>query len=309
MNSLHHERENFRRDVLDGLSGDEKSLPCKWFYDARGSQLFDEICELPEYYPTRVETRIMEANGAEMAELLGENLILIEPGAGSSLKTRILLRHLRAPSAYFPIDISREHLEASAADLGRDFPSLLICPVVADYTQRVDLPLDDTDKPRAIYFPGSTIGNFWPDEAVSFLQKMRAVASTLLIGVDTRKDPAILRAAYNDSAGVTAQFNLHLLERINAELGGDFDLPNWRHRAIWNDGASRIEMQLVSQNAQNVRIAGQNFDFAVDEVITTEHCHKYSPASFEALAKRANWRVEQVWSDADSLFSVQLLRG
>ena len=308
MNSPESEREEFRHDVLNGLSGVPKSLPCKWFYDARGSQLFEAICEQPEYYPTRVETQIMRENGAEMAAMLGENLVLIEPGAGSSHKTRILLRHLRAPCAYFPIDISREPLEASAQELRREFPSILVCPIVADYTRRVKLPLGEDENPRAIYFPGSTIGNFSPRDAVEWLQTLRQIAPTLLIGVDTRKDAAILRAAYNDRAGVTADFNLHLLARINGELGGDFDLKKWRHRAIWNDEMSRIEMQLESQTAQNVAVVGRNFAFEEGEIITTEHCHKYSPPSFAALAKQANWSVEQVWTDEKSLFSVQLLR-
>lgn len=297
----------FHRDVLFGLRSPHKNLPCKWFYDERGSQLFDAICELPEYYPTRTEASIMRRNGAEMAARLGPGLTLIEYGAGSSLKTRILLRHLEKAAAYVPIDISREHLLRSAASLELEFPGLCVLPVAADYTKPFDLPIPK-DAKGAVYYPGSTIGNFTPREAVAFLQRMREVAPTVLIGVDLWKSASILEPAYNDAEGVTAAFNLNLLRRINRELNGDFDLANWRHLAVWNREMSRIEMQLISCAPQDVCIAGQNFKFRRGEIITTEYSHKYSLPAFSHLAASAGFEIETVWLDENELFSVQLLR-
>ena len=293
-------------DAVRGLAQTPPFLPCKWFYDERGSQLFDAICQLPEYYPTRTELQLTRAVVGEIGARLGEEISLIEFGSGSSLKTRVLLENLSVET-YVPLDISREHLLASAAQLEREFPRLHIEPVVADYTAPFDLPSLGAG-PRVIYFPGSTIGNFAPAPAADFLRLARARGDWLLIGVDLPKSPAILRAAYNDAAGVTAQFNLNLLERLNREAGADFDLSKWRHRAIWDAERSRIEMRLISQANQAVHLDGRCFEFGREEWIVTEHSHKYSLAAFKSLAARANWRIEEVWTDENSLFSLQLAR-
>ena len=293
-------------DALAGLAQNPPSLPCKWFYDERGSQLFDSICELPEYYPTRTELELTRDVIGEIGAQLGENISLIEFGSGSSWKTRVLLKNLSVET-YVPLDISREHLLASAAQLQRDFPDLTIEPVVADYTARFDLPALG-DGPRVIYFPGSTIGNFAPAPATDFLRHARNCGDWLLIGVDLPKDPDILVAAYNDAQGVTAQFNLNLLERLNREAGADFDLSLWRHEAIWDAQNSRIEMRLVALADGCSHVAGDCFAFERGQYIVTEHSYKYSLPAFEELAARAGWQIERVWTPENSWFSLQLAR-
>ncbi len=299
-------------DVLDGLGQDVKCLPCKYFYDEQGSHLFDEICELDEYYPTRTELAIMDDHVDEMAACLGPRCLLIEFGSGSGRKTEVLLESLDDPVGYVPIDISREHLIASAERLDERFPDLEVLPVCADYTSDYEIP--EPARParrRAIYFPGSTIGNFRHHEAVDFLARAAHACGrggALLIGADLVKDPAILERAYNDAKGVTAAFNLNLLARINRELDADFDLDAFRHRAIWNEEEARIEMYLESVAEQTVAIDGRNFHFAAGETILTEHSHKYTLPSFARLAAGAGFEVERVWTDQDDLFSVQYLR-
>jgi dimethylhistidine N-methyltransferase len=297
---------------LDGrIRKRQKEIQCKYLYDERGSQLFDAICELEEYYPTRTEMRIMDQHGAEMAELLGSGILLIEYGSGSSTKTPILLRHLQRPAGYVPIDIAREHLLRSAERLKSEFPQLKILPVCTDYTMPFELP--EIDRPvsrRVVYYPGSTIGNFHPDEARQFLRRIAGVCGSgggLLLGVDLRKSPEILEPAYNDSAGVTAAFNLNLLERINRELGADFDLDQFEHRAIYNEERSRIEMHLISRRDQTVRVAGRAFSFETGETILTECSYKYTFEGFAELAASAGFNVKRVWTDDQQLFSVQYL--
>lgn len=295
--------------MLDGLSAPRKTLPCKYFYDARGSELFDRICELPEYYPTRTETAILRDRIDEIAEVMPFGAALIEYGSGSSTKTRLLLDRLDDLAAYVPVDISGSHLLRSAWRLRARYPRLSVRPVCADFTQPFNLP-DLDDRPRVVFFPGSTIGNFGPEDAVDLLAGMADVAGPgggLLIGVDLLKSPEILIPAYDDAAGVTAAFNLNLLARINRELGGTFDLDAFSHRAVFNDDLGRIEMHLVSEIEQVAEVDGTPFRFAEGETIHTENSHKYSREQFAALAARAGWRVDTVWTDPAELFSVQYL--
>jgi dimethylhistidine N-methyltransferase len=319
------EVDNFRAEVLHGLQQTQKTLPCKFFYDWKGSQLFESICELEEYYPTRTEMAIMCEHTPEIAAMLGPACLLIEYGSGSSIKTRVLLDNLTAPAGYVPIDISREHLLHSASALALVYPDLNVLPVCADYTGEFDLPADHGAAARRIvYFPGSTIGNFDVDQAQSFLRHVVTVCGPgggLLIGVDLKKDPAILELAYNDLQGVTAAFNLNILERINRELGADFSLPQFQHRAFYNDAAGRVEMHLISQCDQTVHLpsgpsstnSGDVYDdveisFRDSESILTEYCYKYSLPEFEAMAASVGLSVEKVWLDRQQLFSVQYLR-
>lgn len=306
-----HADEDFLAAVIDGLSQPQKRLSSKYFYDERGSKLFDQITRLPEYYPTRTETALLRAHARVFAELIGPHASVVEFGSGSSTKIRILLDALDAPAAYVPIDISREHLIASAKDLADAYPDLPVVPVAADYTQPLTLPEIPGEVVRIGFFPGSTIGNFSYAEAVGFLRTAATELGTdngLLIGVDLKKDPDILRAAYNDRAGVTAQFNLNILRHINRELGADFDLDGFTHNAVWRPEKGRIEMHLVSKRAQRVRIDGQVFEFAAGESIHTEDSHKYTVAEFHALAAEAGWRAHRHWTDPDDLFSVHYLR-
>lgn len=301
--------EDFLTCVLDGLGRAEKSLPCKFFYDAAGSRLFDRICELPEYYPTRTELAIMRAYGDEMAETIGEGCAIIEFGSGSSLKTRVLLDHVRSAGAYVPIDISRTHLLSAARRLAAAYRNIPILPVCADYTQEFDLPALHGLRP-VIYFPGSTIGNFEPDGAVAFLDGVRrrcGEGSGLLIGVDLKKDPAILHAAYNDTAGVTARFNLNLLERINRELDGDINPERFVHYAFYNPQCGRVEMHLLSRVHQEFRVAGRSIGLAEGETIHTENSYKYTSDDFGRLADRAGYELVRTWTDARRLFSVSFL--
>ena len=301
----------FRSDVLAGLSRPQKTLPCKYFYDERGSALFERICELDEYYPTRTELAILQAHVGEMAERIGARCLLVEYGSGSSRKTRLLLDRLRQPAAYVPIDISSDALRASARALAAAYPDLEVLPVCADYTEPLELPRP-TRRParRGVFFPGSTIGNFTPPEAQRFLGRMARVAGpggAILIGVDLRKDRAVLELAYDDALGVTAAFNKNLLVRINRELGGDFDPARFRHLARWNAGDGRVEMHLVSEVEQRVRVAGSRIRVAAGETIHTENSYKYDLVQFSVLAAQAGLAVRCVWTDPAALFSVQYL--
>jgi dimethylhistidine N-methyltransferase len=298
----------FLDDVLAGLGGRPKSLPCKYFYDERGSELFAQICELAAYYPTRTELRIMQCHAGEMAALIGPRARLVELGSGNSSKTRVLLDRLARPEAYVPVDISAEYLTRSASALARDYPHVPILPVSADYSRPFDLPRLARAARTVVYFPGSTIGNLVPTEARRFLQVVARVAGPgggLLIGVDLKKDPRILHAAYNDPEGVTAAFNLNLLVRINRELGGDFDLGRFRHDAFYDQRHGRIEMQLVSTARQIVRVARTSHAFDEGEAITTEYSYKYGLGEFERLASRAGFALRRAWTDEEELFSVQ----
>ncbi len=298
-------------EVLHGLSRSPKQLPPKLFYDETGSQLFEQITQLPEYYLTRTEVGIMQQHAEEMAELVGEDVSLIEFGSGSSLKTRILLDHLQQPAAYVPVDISRDHLLESAANLATEYPDIEVLPVHADFTRTFDLP-DPAIAPQRnlVYFPGSTIGNFEGSDAVSLLKVMAAIAGNdgaALIGVDLRKSREVLESAYNDTAGITAKFNLNMLSRINNKLDADFDLSAFRHLAVFDDKAGRIEMRLVSLRPQTVDVAGVAIEFEQNEYIVTEYSHKYTPEEFEALAAEVGLNVVRLWTDPDALFSVQYL--
>jgi dimethylhistidine N-methyltransferase len=308
---LHPDAGNFLEEVITGLSGPRKSLSPKYFYDPRGCELFDAICDLPEYYPTRTELAIMQANVADMAARLGPNCILIEYGSGTSRKTRVLLAELR-PVAYVPIDIAGEQLRISASRLAQTLRPLKVIAVCADYSRPFALPEIDglRARRRVIYFPGSTIGNFTVPEAGQFLQQARILAGpggAMLIGVDLRKDPALLHAAYNDAQGITAEFNLNLLRRINRELGANFDLPAFHHRAFYNAEAGRIEMHLVSVRVQRVSVGGRSFEFRSEETIHTENSYKYSIEGFLQLARSAGFESAACWTDPLRWFAVHYL--
>lgn len=305
------ESGSFLADVLSGLSKPRKSLPTQYLYDEEGSRLFDEICELPEYYPTRTELGIMDARAGEMADAIGSDALVVEYGSGSSTKTRLLLEALDTPVAYVPVDISKEHLMRSARTLAARFETLEVLPVCADFTVAFDVPEPKrSPKRRIVYFPGSTIGNFEPDGAVALLRTMAREAGPgggLLIGVDLRKQASVLEAAYDDAQGVTAAFNLNLLTRANRELGANFDVSAFKHRAPYDEQAGRIEMLLVSQVAQVVSIGDHRFHFEAGEEIHTEYSHKYTVEAFAALAAQAGFRPVQVWTDNHALFSVHYL--
>lgn len=301
----------FLADVWDGLGASPKVLPAKYFYDAAGSALFEQITVLPEYYPTRTELGILDARGPEIAALLPEGAALVEFGSGSTAKLRRLLRHLPGLSAYLPVDVSGEFLREQAVTLRGDFPHLAVEPVVADFTRPFALPEGFENRALAGFFPGSTIGNFEPGEAARLLDvfgRILGAGATLVLGVDLVKDRSVLEAAYDDAAGVTAAFNLNLLHRINRELDGEIDPDTFVHRAFFNEAASRIEMHLVSRRAQSVRVAGRGFAFAEGESIHTENSYKYTLDSFRALAARAGWASVEAWTDRDGLFSVHALR-
>jgi dimethylhistidine N-methyltransferase len=301
----------FRADVLAGLSARAKSLPCKYLYDDRGSRLFDQICELPEYYPTRTELGILHRHAGDMAAALGDGCLVIEYGSGSGLKTPLLLERLRHPAEYVPVDISRDHLLASAAALARRFPQLQVLPVWADFTGAFEVPATRrVPRRKAVFFPGSTIGNFGPTCAIELMQGVArrcGSGGAFLVGVDLRKSKAILEPAYDDAAGVTAAFNKNLLVRINRELGADFDLDQFDHRAVFDEKHSRIEMYLVSRRRQEVHLDGQTIEFAAGETICTEYSYKYTLDAFGDLARAAGLTVRQVWTDEAGWFSVQYL--
>lgn len=302
---------SFLDDVLAGLSRPRKELPPKYFYDARGSELFEAICDAPEYYLTRAEAALMSARAGEMARRLGPRCAVIEYGSGSGRKTRILVRALE-PVAYIPIDISREQLRATAAGLASEFPGLVVMAVCADYSRPLALPeLEGSGaRRRIIYFPGSTIGNLSVPEAAVFLSNARRLAGAgggMLVGVDLKKDAARLNAAYNDARGITAEFNLNLLRRINRELGAGFDLSAFRHHAFYNAAHSRIEMHLVSVKDQRVRVGGRSFHIRAGESIHTENSCKYSVDEFRRLAGGAGFEPAACWTDREKLFAVHYL--
>jgi dimethylhistidine N-methyltransferase len=301
-------KETFRDEVLAGLSKSPRRLPYKFFYDERGAQLFQQICDLPEYYVTRTEIEILRLHGAEMAKTLGPQIELIGLGTGAGTKTRILLEELQNPAVSVPIDISKEQLEKSSARFREMFPALQVLPVSADYLEPFELPLPRRLSSRSvIYFPGSTIGNFEPDVASEFLTRLVELAGDgggLLIGVDLQKDRRVLERAYNDAAGVTAQFNKNLLARINRELGADFDLNRWQHHAIYNSTEGRIEIYLISDKEQAVHIGDREFQFRAGEEILTEYSYKHTIAGFIELARQGGFHFEQVWTDDARWFGV-----
>ena len=301
-------KENFRDEVLDGLSKSPRQLPYKFFYDQRGAQLFQEICDLPEYYITRTEIEILRLHGADMAKALGPQVELIGLGTGAGTKTRILLEELHNPAVYVPIDISKEQLEKSSARFREMFPTLQVLPVCVDYLEPFELPLPRRLSSRSvIYFPGSTIGNFEPEIASEFLARLVDVAGDgggLLIGVDLQKDRDVLERAYNDAAGVTAQFNKNLLVRINRELEANFDLNRWQHHAIYSPSEGRIEIYLISDKEQTVHIGAREFQFRAGEEILTEYSYKHTIAGFIELARQAGFHFEQVWTDDARWFGV-----
>ena len=298
----------FRDEVLAGLSKPPRQLPCKFFYDDQGAQLFRQICELPEYYVTRTEIEILRLHGAEMAAALGPQIELIGLGTGAGTKTKILLEELDRPAVYVPIDISKEQLENSSERFRKMFPNLQVLPVAADYLEPFELPLPRHLSSRSVvYFPGSTIGNFEPDDASEFLSRLVELVGEgggLLIGVDLQKDRHVIEAAYNDSAGVTAKFNKNLLARINRELGSDFDLAHWQHYAIYNPAEGRIEIYLISETDQTVHIGDQSFEFRAGEKILTEYSYKHTIGGFIMLARQAGFEFQQVWTDDEQWFGV-----
>lgn len=298
------------QEVLAGLSKSSKTLPSKFFYDERGSQLFEEITRLDEYYPTRTEHQIMREHITEIAAEIGPESVIIEPGSGSSKKVRLLLDHLPDISAYIPVEISQEYLSHVVKELRKEYPDLLIKPVCADYTKPFQLPgIDKAFEYYVVFYPGSTIGNFQPGEAQRFLQMLSGFmvpGGGLLIGVDMKKDKAILEAAYNDSKGITAAFNKNMLVRLNRELGADFHVDRFTHTAIYNEAKGRVEMHLISDREQAVHIGEEVFNFDEGETIHTENSYKYSPDDFKALV--SDWfEVKKVWTDGEELFSLQYL--
>jgi L-histidine Nalpha-methyltransferase len=304
------EEGDFAAAVLDGLSRPLKSLPCRFFYDARGSELFEEITQLPEYYPTRTEAAVLEAHAAEMADGLPAGSVLVEFGSGSSLKTEILLRQLPQLGAYVSIDVSQSALAAATERLASRFPTLDVRPIVGDFSRAVAFPPDLAERPRTGFFPGSTIGNLTPAEAACLLEAFRAglgANGRLIVGVDLKKDARRLQLAYNDSRGVTAAFNLNLLTRINRELAGTFDLAAFRHEAVYNPREGRIEMYLRSTRRQVAGVLGRPFHFGAGERVHTENSYKYTATQFQDLARSAGWEPRRVWTDAGNLFSVHEL--
>ncbi len=309
---LEPEIEDFGEAVVKGLSSEHKTLPCKFFYDLRGSQLFDEICELEEYYVTRTEVNLLKENAAEISQCLGDNCHLVEFGSGSSTKVRILLDALQQAAGYTAIDISRDHLIASCAELAESYPGLAVSAVCTDYSEALEIPALGSSSGRPVaFFPGSSLGNFDAKDAIVFLGRVAAFLSQsgggLLIGVDLKKDEAILNAAYDDAKGVTAAFNLNLLVRANAEIDAGFDLSGFRHKAFYNADIGRVEMHLVSTKKQSVTIDGKTIDFEPEERIHTENSYKYSLNQFAGICQEAGFISSKLWCDADQLFSVHYL--
>jgi dimethylhistidine N-methyltransferase len=307
---LDRQTSAFALDALEGLTNTPKALSPKYFYDAAGSDLFEQITRLPEYYPTRTELGILRDRGADIAALIPPGAALVEFGAGATTKVRLLLQNCSF-SAYVPVDISGEFLKQQASGLRKDFPELAVHPVTADFTQAFDLPADVRNRPKVGFFPGSTIGNFEPEEASRFLCRAAEILgrdALMILGVDLEKDEGLLHAAYNDAAGVTAKFNLNLLVRMNRELGANFDVSSFAHRAIYNRRHHRIEMHLYGRKAQKVRLCGRTISFAAGESIHTENSYKYSIPRFGALARTSGWRIDTTWTDVRSMFSVHALR-
>lgn len=309
---LHPNTGDLREEVLAGLHGTQKSLPPKLFYDQTGSELFERITGLPEYYPTRTEIAVLETCGPEIADLAGDDCVVIEYGSGASRKIRVLLDALNGRCRYVAIDISKQHLIDSTAQLAAEYPDIQSFAVCADYTRPFALPAETliAAARRIVFFPGSTIGNFTPSDAREFLTNTAQQIGPwggLLIGVDLKKDPTKLNAAYNDSEGVTAQFNRNLLTHINRALGADFDVSTFEHRAFYNELAGRIEMHLVSRRDHAVTVAGEPIHFREGESIHTENSYKFSIEEFQQLARDSGFRPEKAWTDADNLFSVHYM--
>lgn len=307
------EADSFLDDVLAGLSATHKTLPCKYFYDETGSRLFEKICELESYYPTRVELAILEQHAKEMTAPFGERAVLLEYGCGALVKVRLLLDAMTTPAVFVPIDISGDHLRAAAEELDAAYPGLRVRPIVADFTQALALPEDvaELSGARAGFFPGSTIGNFEAAAARDFLARAAQTLGSggwLLIGADLVKDEDVLLRAYDDPEGVTAAFNLNVLRRMREELGARLDLDGFRHKAVWNAERSRIEMHLESLGPQSIVVGGRQFRFAAGETIHTENSHKYTADSFRALAEASGFRPVCMWTDPKAWFSVHLLR-
>ncbi|MEM6689891.1 MAG: L-histidine N(alpha)-methyltransferase [Planctomycetota bacterium] len=304
----------FLADVLRGLASDPKRLSSKYFYDQRGSLWFDRICTLPEYYPTRTELGILQSNIDEICDRIGSNVHLIEWGSGSSLKTRLLLKHLSQIQAYYPVDVSGAYLNLVADELTGEFADLNICPIVGDFTNDLDAPWELKDRSnegdRCIFFPGSTIGNFSKTQAAELLELARDAVGErgrMLIGFDLQKDRNELINAYDDAQGVTAEFNRNLLVRINRELGADFDLDAFEHQVLYDEHNHRIEMHLKSLRRQFVSIDDATFEFKEDETICTEHSHKYTVIGFAKMAHDAGWHLSECWTDNEARFAVALL--
>ncbi|WP_120078093.1 L-histidine N(alpha)-methyltransferase [Aurantiacibacter odishensis] len=298
----------FRADVLAGLGQEQKAIPARWLYDDAGSQLFEDITKVPEYYPTRAETEILESRGEEFAEAIGPGRAVVEFGSGSSVKTPLLLKAIE-PGAYVPLDIAGDFLRAAAADLSAKFPGLPVHPVEADFTKKVELPAEVADMPKLGFFPGSTIGNMVPRTAVDLLRSMRETLgdkAKLLIGMDLIKDRKVLEAAYDDAAGVTAEFNLNLLRRINRELGGNIPVEKFHHDARWNDTFARIEMHAVADADVEFEVAGRTFAMQAGETIHTENSHKFGKRSANTLLLGGHWTPVGRWTDAEGRFSVIL---
>jgi len=307
---LKPEVSSLYENVLNGLSFPQKFIPPKYFYDERGSRLFDAICETEEYYPTRTEMAILEENLEEICECLGHDCVLVEPGSGSSQKVRLLLDKLE-PHTYMPLDISSDYLRSVAWGLAREYPHINVTAACVDYTVPMELPHFPHNRRRIAFFPGSSIGNFEPDEAVAFLTNMADLVKPnggLLIGVDLKKEISVLNAAYNDRGGITAKFNINLLAHINRELGADFDFDGFEHKAFYNAQKGRVEMHLVSKREQKVKIAGQRFSFMAGESIHTENSYKYTVGEFQAIAHKAGFDACRVWTDRNNLFSVHFFR-
>jgi len=302
--------DDIRAEVLEGLSKTPKRISPKYFYDQQGSHLFDAITELPEYYPTRTELGILENQGNAIAEFLGDNCVLMELGSGSSQKIRVLLDTVQ-PAAYVPLDISRDHLLNAAEALASDYPDLEVHAACTDYSSDFELPDLPEELPRVAFFPGSSIGNFEPEDARALLTRVGrhlGEGGKFLVGVDLKKNNDILHAAYNDASQLTAAFNLNLLQRINRELDADFDLDQFEHHAFFNKQAGRVEMHLVSKAEHQVKVAGRIIEFAAGESVHTENSYKYNVDEFQALAVNSGYVAEQVWTDESELFSVHCLR-
>jgi len=305
------EPADFRRELIEGLSSEPKFIHHKFLYDERGSELFEEICRLDEYYPTRTELAIMRENVDEMAEAVGLNARIVEFGSGSGIKTHLLLESLENPVSYLPIEISKAALRGCAESISEEFPGLDVIPICADYTQSIDLPDAAPEVETTTgYFPGSTLGNFRPEHAVDFLGRIAEMCGPgggLLIGIDLFKDRETLESAYDDSEGVTAAFSGNLLRRANRELDADFDLDAFVHEAHFNEAEERVEISQVSQRPQTVHVDDHSFDFEEGEKILIEYSHKYRPERFQGLADRAGFEVGQTWTDEDEMFSVWYL--
>ena len=302
------EDQNFLSDVIRGLALPQKALQCKYFYDEVGSRLFDQICELDEYYLTRTERQIMVEHASDMANQIGAEAMLVEFGSGSSIKTRVLLDALEDPAAYVPLDISEDHLIKTARNLRQLYPQIEILPLVADFTKPFELPRSSR-KPShsAVFFPGSTIGNFLPGDASKMMKSIAAILGInggMLIGIDLQKDVAMIEAAYNDAQGITAQFNLNVLHRVNRELNGNFNVDQFQHKAVYNPEMGRVEIYVVSQCEQVVSIADHSFEFSAGEEVFTEYSHKYTIDGFVDLASEAGFSLHKHWTDKQQLFAV-----